>query len=40
MPSVSGFKTDMASLLETCVLWSQLINSSVPEEYLNTVTFF
>jgi hypothetical protein len=40
MPSVNGFKTDMASLLETCVLWSQLINSNVPEEYLSAVICF
>jgi hypothetical protein len=37
IPSVNGFKTDMASLLETCVLWTQLVNSNVPEEYLNSI---
>lgn len=39
VPNVSGFKTDMASLLETSVLWAQLINSNVPEQYLNNVKF-
>lgn len=27
----------MASLLETSVLWIQLINSNIPQEYLNDV---
>lgn len=24
---------------ETCVIWAQLINSSVPEQYLNNVRY-
>ena len=39
IPNISGFKTDMASLLETCVVWAQLINTDVPHEYLNNVIF-
>jgi len=34
IPSLNGVKTDMASLLETSVLFIQLINSTIPEQVL------
>lgn len=34
IPNLNGVKTDMASLLETTVLWIQLINSNIPEQLL------
>ncbi|CAF0881705.1 unnamed protein product [Brachionus calyciflorus] len=37
IPNVNGFKTDMASLLETSVYWAELINTYVPEQYLNFI---
>lgn len=37
IPNLNGVKTDMASLLETSVLWIQLINSNIPEQLLINV---
>lgn len=37
IPNLNGVKTDMASLLETSVLWIQLINSNIPEQLLVNV---
>lgn len=37
IPNLNGVKTDMASLLETSVLWIQLINSHIPEKMLVNV---
>ncbi|RNA29858.1 Spermatogenesis- and oogenesis-specific basic helix-loop-helix-containing 2 [Brachionus plicatilis] len=37
IPNVGGFKTDTASLLETTVYWTELINTFVPEQYLSII---
>lgn len=37
IPNLNGVKTDMASLLETSVLWIQLINANIPEQLLINV---
>lgn len=37
IPNLNGVKTDMATLLETSVLWIQLINSNIPEQLLINV---
>lgn len=37
IPNLNGVKTDMASLLETSVLWIQLINTTIPEQLLINV---
>lgn len=31
--------TQWIIFIETCVIWAQLINSSVPEQYLNNVSY-